>query len=51
MGNWNEQTEQTVDIQEHEKQQNWYDLPEDRRKQLEVRIVNDRLLFNPALTS
>jgi len=34
--NWDEHTEQTVDIQEHEKQKNWYDIPEDRRKELEI---------------
>lgn len=34
--NWDQHTTQTVDVHEHEKQKNWYDIPEDRRKQLEI---------------
>lgn len=33
---WNEHTQQTVEIHDHEKEKNWYDIPPERRKEIEI---------------
>lgn len=36
---WNEHTEQNVEIHDHEKHTGWGDLSDERRKQIEVRLL------------
>jgi len=33
---WDQHTTQSVDVHEHETKKNWYDIPEGRRKELEI---------------